>query len=259
MTSLAVTAAPLRRLFERLDFAPRPLDRSLRLVLEQWQDARRNKIAPRRQDIEFSPAESASGTFFIHRHVDGKRDYGLVEGEGAAAVLLGPCKHGERPERGPRAPRGGAPASPFRRSTTGRRTGARRIRHRHARPRLRCHRARRRALVGRRQDDRRCSGRTLGPRDHDARGRRADRRNGSTTGSASLRSAPAVPSVKQLLATSRSSSPHMRKGSSRTANTRCDRSPMSAIAMSMSSIVSMATRPRAVPTSSAGCCSSSAR
>ena len=94
MTSLAVTEAPLRRLFERLDFAPRPQTPSLRLVLEQWQDARRDKIAPRRQDMKLAQAESASGTFFCHRHVDGKRDYVLVEGEDAAAALLGPCTQG---------------------------------------------------------------------------------------------------------------------------------------------------------------------
>lgn len=95
MTSLAVPAAPLRRLFERLDFAPRPLEPSLRYILEQWQDARRNKVAPRRRDLAFA-WDATSGAFFLHRHVEGERDYVLVEGEGAAAVLLGPCERGER-------------------------------------------------------------------------------------------------------------------------------------------------------------------
>ena len=58
---------------------------------------------------------------------------------------------------------------------------------------------------------------------------------------------------------SAASSRRMKSAHSRTASTRCGRSTRSAAPMSTSSRASIAVRPRAPTTSSAGCCSSSAR
>ncbi len=47
MTTIALASAPLRLLFDRLDFAPRPLEAGLAAALEAWERLRVGRVAPR--------------------------------------------------------------------------------------------------------------------------------------------------------------------------------------------------------------------
>lgn len=93
MTTMALTQAPLRRLFERLDFAPTPKEEALGLILEQWEAARDGMVAPSRRRIAAATqASHINERIFVHRLAEGERDYILVNGEKAVAALLGPCE-----------------------------------------------------------------------------------------------------------------------------------------------------------------------
>ncbi|WP_084679257.1 ribose-phosphate pyrophosphokinase [Methylocystis sp. ATCC 49242] len=94
MTTMALTEQPVKRLFERLDFAPRPTA-ALGVVLERWEVARAGVIAPRRETIRFSSQEQeAAQSIFVHRFDDA--DLALIDGEIAAQRLLGACRKGDR-------------------------------------------------------------------------------------------------------------------------------------------------------------------
>jgi ribose-phosphate pyrophosphokinase len=100
MTTMALTEPPLKRLFEKLDFAPQPAAARLNVVLKQWRIARVGTIAPRRAAIAFAPEDrSAEESLFIHRLEGREGDGVLTEGEGAAGLLLGACKVGDRLSR----------------------------------------------------------------------------------------------------------------------------------------------------------------
>lgn len=97
MTTMAVTEPPLKRLFERLDFSPRPMAKELSVVLERWRAARSGAVAPTRRAIAFSPEEtSALETIFVFRLAEAEEHSVLVEGERAAQAMLGPCSSGDR-------------------------------------------------------------------------------------------------------------------------------------------------------------------
>jgi ribose-phosphate pyrophosphokinase len=97
MTTMALTDPPLKRLFERLDFAPQPQGFELDIVHERWEAARDRAVAPKRSAISFSPQDrGAAEALFVHRF-EGRDDDGvLTEGASAAAAMLGPCKIGDR-------------------------------------------------------------------------------------------------------------------------------------------------------------------
>lgn len=95
MTTMALTEPPLKRLFERLDFAPQPTTLELDIVHQRWEAARAGAIAPRRQAIVFSEQDrGALDTLFVHRF-EGDAAV-LTEGETAAKTLLGACRVGDR-------------------------------------------------------------------------------------------------------------------------------------------------------------------
>ena len=95
MTTMALTEPPLKRLFERLDFAPQPTTPELAAVLARWEAARAGAVAPRRQAIAFSEQDrGALDALFVHRFEDD--DAVLTEGETAAKTLLGACRVGDR-------------------------------------------------------------------------------------------------------------------------------------------------------------------
>ncbi|MGE0195420.1 MAG: ribose-phosphate diphosphokinase [Methylocystis sp.] len=95
MTTMAMTEPPLKRLFERLDFAPQPKRLELDIVHERWEAARDGAVAPRRSAISFAPEDRAAAeTLFVHRF-EGS-DAVLTEGASAAAMLLGYCEIGDR-------------------------------------------------------------------------------------------------------------------------------------------------------------------
>ena len=49
MTTMALTEPPLKRLFDRLDFAPQPKRPELQLVHERWEAARDGAVAPQEE------------------------------------------------------------------------------------------------------------------------------------------------------------------------------------------------------------------
>jgi len=85
-----LTAPPLKRLFERLDFRRRD-QKVLKAVLEQWKLAGRGRSRPHVRR-KFPEASEAAERIFVHRVVEGERDYILVDGAKASATLLGPCE-----------------------------------------------------------------------------------------------------------------------------------------------------------------------
>lgn len=91
MTTMALTAAPLKRLFARLDFSPAPLQPVLKAVLEQWRLAGRGKIAPSWPAVRFPAPSVAAKDVFVFQRMEGERDYALVDGAEAGGTLLGPC------------------------------------------------------------------------------------------------------------------------------------------------------------------------
>ncbi len=97
MTTMALTEPPLKRLFERLDFAPQPTTPELGVVLARWEAARAGAVAPHRRSIAFSPQDhGALERLFVH-HIEGVDDDAiLTEGETAAKILLGACRVGDR-------------------------------------------------------------------------------------------------------------------------------------------------------------------
>jgi ribose-phosphate pyrophosphokinase len=97
MTTMAMTEPPLKRLFDRLDFAPQPKRLELQIVHERWETARDGAVAARRNAIDFAPQErGAAATIFVHRFEGPGDDCVLTEGASAAAMLLGPCRIGDR-------------------------------------------------------------------------------------------------------------------------------------------------------------------
>ncbi|WP_292531296.1 ribose-phosphate diphosphokinase [Methylocystis sp.] len=97
MTTMAMTEPPLKRLFDRLDFAPQPKRPELQIVHERWEAARDGAVAPRRSAISFSTQDrGAAETIFVHRFDVPGDDSILTEGAPAATMLLGPCKIGDR-------------------------------------------------------------------------------------------------------------------------------------------------------------------
>ena len=66
MTTMALTAPPLKRLFERLDFSPTPTQKVLKAVLEQWKLAGRGMVAPLRSAVSFPEASEAAELDFAH-------------------------------------------------------------------------------------------------------------------------------------------------------------------------------------------------
>lgn len=96
MTTMALTEPPLKRLFERLDFAPQPKRLELDIVHERWAAARAGAVAPRRSAISFAPQDrGAAETFFVYRF-EGPEEGVLTEGASAATTLLGPCRIGDK-------------------------------------------------------------------------------------------------------------------------------------------------------------------
>lgn len=87
MTTMAMTPAPLRRLFSRLDFALPPSRKELALVMEQWNAARGG--APTPSPFALARFGQIFRSSFVLRAIEGERDYVLAEGREAAEALLG--------------------------------------------------------------------------------------------------------------------------------------------------------------------------
>ena len=92
MTSLAVLEPPLRRLFERIDFAPQPRSERLKAILDLWTAKRRGHIAPSPEATE--AAWSGKGAFHFAYDAS-KHKYELAEGAESVRPLLGELKRGQ--------------------------------------------------------------------------------------------------------------------------------------------------------------------
>ncbi|WP_349371328.1 ribose-phosphate diphosphokinase [Salinarimonas sp.] len=99
MTHFAQTPAPLRRLFERLDFAPRPSAAALADLLARWEAARGASLCPAAASLEMPEGEASA----ILRPSPDAHDYVVAAGAPALAPLLGRlapgARLGEAPQR----------------------------------------------------------------------------------------------------------------------------------------------------------------
>lgn len=92
MTTLAIVDSPLRRLFARLDFAPRPVQQSLSSLLAQWEALRGGAVAP-----ELARAENAApANAFVFERDDGERDFLLRRASLGLERLTGLTEAGGR-------------------------------------------------------------------------------------------------------------------------------------------------------------------
>ena len=104
MTTFAETPPPLRRLFDRLDFAPQPKDDALAHLLSLWEAERRKsgRIWPHSVDLGGTGGPEPRGFVF---ESCGDQDYVLTEGAAAVEPLLGSCAPGRKLSDAPQ-PRG---------------------------------------------------------------------------------------------------------------------------------------------------------
>ena len=106
MTTMALTPAPVRRLFDRIDFAPRPLEAALGAFLETWERLRAGQVAPRRARAADALGRGAS--LFVR--AEECRDYEIEHASAALRELLGDVACGAPAQR-----RAAAPAARLRR------------------------------------------------------------------------------------------------------------------------------------------------
>jgi ribose-phosphate pyrophosphokinase len=90
MTTMAVDDPPLRRLFDRLDFAPRPSQARLSELLERWEELRQGGVAPR---PPFERGAIPPGAFVFVRSEEG--DYALERPCANLEGVLGIAAAGE--------------------------------------------------------------------------------------------------------------------------------------------------------------------
>jgi ribose-phosphate pyrophosphokinase len=86
MTEMALTAPPLRRLFDRLDYAARPQQSSLKEALAFWRGQRGSALAP---CFETGSASQLPAGVFLCRMVEGGRDLIMERNSPETRQLLG--------------------------------------------------------------------------------------------------------------------------------------------------------------------------
>lgn len=94
MTTLAITEPALRRLFDRLDFAPQPKDESLALLFEYWIKQRGNRTAPISQEIKRSDLKESATDAFMVQYDHDRNAPALMFGGASFETLVGPCDPG---------------------------------------------------------------------------------------------------------------------------------------------------------------------
>jgi len=91
MTTMAVDDPPLRRLFDRLDFAPRPAQARLAELLAQWEALRDERVAPRSPFARSAVPPDA----FLFARTDGENDYVLERASSSLESVLGSAEAGD--------------------------------------------------------------------------------------------------------------------------------------------------------------------
>ncbi|WP_414473883.1 ribose-phosphate diphosphokinase [Microvirga sp. M2] len=94
MTTFAMTDPALRRLFERLDFAPQPKDEALAFLFDYWKEKRSGRVAPRLQEIAVSDLGEAGANAFILQFNPQADAPVLMFGGAAFENLMGACDPG---------------------------------------------------------------------------------------------------------------------------------------------------------------------
>jgi ribose-phosphate pyrophosphokinase len=77
LTTLAVEP-PVRRWFERLDFAPKPSQGARSRILERWQEKRKGSTAPRYDELSLKELVAAEPQAFVFKRREGEHDYSLM-------------------------------------------------------------------------------------------------------------------------------------------------------------------------------------
>ena len=97
MTTLAVADPPLRRLFTRLDFAPRPREEKMFDLLELWETLREGHVAPK---LPLSEGAVPPGAFvFLRSGLE--HDYILQHPCAELAALLGIAQTDDKLSKAP--------------------------------------------------------------------------------------------------------------------------------------------------------------
>ncbi|MCI4679167.1 ribose-phosphate diphosphokinase [Rhodoblastus acidophilus] len=92
MTTLAIVDPPLRRLFSRLDFAPRPVQQGLSELLANWEALRAGAVAPALAAAE----ETVPANGFVFARDDSERDFLLRRASIGLERLTGLTEAGAR-------------------------------------------------------------------------------------------------------------------------------------------------------------------
>jgi ribose-phosphate pyrophosphokinase len=95
MTTLALTDPPLKRLFERLDFSPRPRPPALAAIMEYWQAKRQAAVCPAMGDIVLADLATRQAEAFLFRVRADGRDFVLMTAGRELATLLGSIEAGK--------------------------------------------------------------------------------------------------------------------------------------------------------------------
>jgi ribose-phosphate pyrophosphokinase len=88
MTTFADTEPFLKRLYERIDYAPEPRDASLREILGLWRDARQGELVPPVSACRIDELGAAQAAFFMFGR-RGPRDFTVLDAGSQAAAFLG--------------------------------------------------------------------------------------------------------------------------------------------------------------------------
>jgi ribose-phosphate pyrophosphokinase len=99
MTTLAIAPKPLRRLFDRLDYAPRPRSGVLAALLEHWEARRAGGLRPSLAGIDLAQVDGAASAAFVFEVGEG--GYALVTGSPGLDQLIGRGTPGLRLDRAP--------------------------------------------------------------------------------------------------------------------------------------------------------------
>jgi ribose-phosphate pyrophosphokinase len=95
VTTLALLEPPLRRLFERIDFAPRPKSEHLKQMLSYWAAKRSGSIAPTQAEIGSPELTKLGIDAFSFRYCASTHHYLLAQGGETLRPLLGIIERGD--------------------------------------------------------------------------------------------------------------------------------------------------------------------
>jgi len=88
MATFADTEPFLKRLFERIDYAPQPRDAALSEILAFWRDARQGELVPPVSACRVDELGAAQASFFLFGR-RGPRDFTVLDAGSQAAAFLG--------------------------------------------------------------------------------------------------------------------------------------------------------------------------